>query len=249
MIGYNVEKINELLKSIANSYNSIGEAMASGWSTVRTTLQSEWVGPDEISFQNELAKRVQELYVDCKDAVDDTITNIKRIGESWRDFQEGNILSKGTLGIGASNISKDAIADMVIPTLKEYPLSNTVKSDETKTFSASTNLGLTNGTQSGTNIQKAVKTYVENIHTKVKTLYKELDSSSAFLGGKQSKNIDAYLLKVGTGLGKITSCMQDLYDALANLASKNYGDSETNVGTTASKADVNFDYESNNIVK
>lgn len=249
MIGYNVEKINELLKSVANSYNSIGEAMATGWSTVRTTLQSEWVGPDEISFQNGLAKRVQELYVDCKDAVDDTITNIKKIGESWRDFQEGNVLSKGTLGIGGSSISKDAIADMVIPALKEYPVSKTVKSDETKTFSASTNLGLTNGTQSGTNIQKAVKTYVENIHTKVKTLYEGLDSSSAFLGNKQSKNIDAYLSKVGAGLGKLTSCMQDLYDALANLASKNYGDSETTVGTTASKAEVNFDYESNNIVK
>lgn len=249
MIGYNVEKINELLKKIADSYNDIGESIATGWPSVKTTLQTEWVGPDEISFQNEMAKRVQELYTNCKDAVDDTITNIKKIGDSWREFQEGNVLNSGTLGIGGSTISKDSIADMVIPTVKEYPVSTTVKSDETKTFSASTNLGLTNGTQSGSNIQKAVKTYVDDIYTKVKTFYEGLDSSTAFLGGNQSKNIDAYLGKVGAGLGKLTSCMEDLSNALANLASKNYGDSESQVGTSASKAEVNFDYNDNNLIK
>lgn len=243
MIGYNVEKINELMASIANYYNKIGDCMASNWSPLVSKMQSEWVGPDEISFQNETAKRVRDLYADCKLTVDVVINNIKIMAQDWREFQETNILT--TEGGASSTISKTAIADLEIPTLNDYPVENIIK-DEDKVFGAGVNLGLTNGTASAGIIQGAMTQYVQNISNEINGFFRTLDASSAFLGS-QASSINEYLGKIGESLKKLTSCVKDLHTALQTAAGEHYGTKSESIASSASSAEIDNNFNDNNL--
>ena len=55
MIGYNVDKINELMTNIAKNYKELGQKMSEGWSGISSTMESEWIGPDEVSYETALA--------------------------------------------------------------------------------------------------------------------------------------------------------------------------------------------------
>ena len=134
MIGYNIAEINSLILKLNNSYEKLGETMANGWSDVSSTLETEWVGPDELSFEEELAKRICDLYYACKESLNGMVTNIHNIGESWKEFQKSNVLSGATAGtalVGAAEAIEHA-------NLKDYDISSVVKRGE-PTFTESTN--------------------------------------------------------------------------------------------------------------
>ena len=92
MIGYNISKINELLDKIGESYNSIGQAMKEGWPTVERTLGENWIGEDEEAYTGALADRINELYTNCKTAVNTVVDSITGLGESWKTFQKQNVI-------------------------------------------------------------------------------------------------------------------------------------------------------------
>lgn len=234
MIGYNVDEINNLVKNLNASYQKLGETMATGWDVVSTTLGTEWVGADELSFETELAKRMVILYYSCKESVMGMIENIRSLGVAWQDFQNKNMMS----GVTAPTV---VFFDIDAVNLPDYQIENVVKPAE-RTFTAGMQMGVTNGEQSATNINSKVTEYVNTIGETVKAMYDSTSSATAFLGASQSDAINEYLKKMATSFSQVVTQVSDMQQTLTTLV-KNYNDQmaafaqsvsglDTTVGTT-----------------
>lgn len=226
MIGYNVAKINEMLENIKESYASIKGAITNNWPALSNTLGTEWIGPDEVAFEKELAKRVNKLYSECAETINTTIDNVMNIGQKWKEFQMGNKLENGTVEIESSISEIKA---------EKVTAEESIVSAAQRTFSADTNLGLANGGSSAGTIMDAAQDYVKRIKNTTSRLYDQVGTSSAFLGDIQSASIQKYLNNIGTSLGRLNACIKDLHDALTNMAGVNWTKSEQGINDTKFK--------------
>lgn len=226
MIGYNVEKINVLMQTIVEKYKSIGEKMAEGWPTLSSTMEKEWVGPDEVSYETELAKNIVHLYVSCSATIADMNLVIKTLADNWINFQKGNKLNRTE----ADNIS----ANIDMPVVTCYEIENIVKAGN-PVFNAGTNMGLTNGVTSGTTIKSTFDGYIDGVYDSVKALYSSLEDAvnSAFLGSELNVKVNEYLNKIGTALAQLTTCHKSIYEALDKLIA-NYSTHESTQATGVS---------------
>ena len=50
-IGYQPEKIQELMQDIANSYEKVGETISHGWPNIPKVMQNNWKGVDEQAYE------------------------------------------------------------------------------------------------------------------------------------------------------------------------------------------------------
>lgn len=200
MIGYNISKINELLDKIGESYNSIGQAMKEGWPTVERTLGENWIGEDEEAYTGALADRINELYTNCKTAVNTVVDSITGLGESWKTFQKQNVIE----GSSADDIKGKIDA----PKLKDANVDGTVKRPK-RSFDAQTDRGIKSAS-AGKTCYDAVTDYVKNVRTKVEGLYSELETNTAFLGTEQSASIKNYLTDMGKSIADLTTCVKTL---------------------------------------
>lgn len=240
MIGYNVEKINELAEMLINNYKTIGEKMAEGWPNLSATMEKEWVGPDEVSYEKELAANICKLYESCTTTVVQMVQNIDILGQNWVEFQKNNILTGGSASTDASPASVQNIEPKA-PSLQPYEIASHVKAGN-PTFAVGTNMGLTNGTQSGANIKTVFDSYIDAVYTSVQGLYMNIDASQAFLGSELSAKVSEYLATVGEALAKLTTCHKSIYDALDQLIAA-YATHETDEATNISSAageEINF---------
>ena len=97
MIGYNVTKINELMKDLAEAYNNCGNTISEGWPAVSQTMQQYWIGEDEQSYEDTFCKRMCEMYVSACNIVKNLTTNLKSLGTEWHNFQQKNLLEGASL--------------------------------------------------------------------------------------------------------------------------------------------------------
>lgn len=215
MIGYNTEEVNTLLNTLSASYQKLGETMATGWDVVSNTLGAEWIGPDELAYETELANRMCTLYYACRESVEGMITNVRSIGQAWQDFQNSNVIAGGVATVAAVNFALDMAA------LPDYAIESVVKAAE-RTFTANMRMGVTNGESSATTINTEVTNYVNTIGETVKAMYDTTSSANAFLGS-QAETIDEYLKKMADAFSKVTTQVSDLQTTLTQLV-KNYND-------------------------
>lgn len=215
MIGYNADEINNLINSLNASYRKLGETMAAGWDIVSSTLGTEWVGPDELTFEKELANRMCTLYYSCKDSVEGMIGNVRALGQAWQDFQNANLM-KDVAVLNKVSFDLEAVS------LPDYQIETFVKPAE-RLFTSSMRMGVTNGEQSATNINKKVTEYVNKIGETVKAMYDTTSSASAFLGTSLSDAINNYLKKMATSFSQVTTQVSDMQTTLTALV-KNYND-------------------------
>lgn len=216
-IGYNPQEINSLLDVVSKSYNTLGSNIAEGWSSVSNTMQQNWKGTDEQDFEAKLADRMCKLYDNCTELVKATMTTIEGLGRSWVEFQNTNRLQGGdsTVSVANSEITFE------IPTIEPYDMRSTVKLAE-NTF-AGENLGLVNG--GGATINSSVTAYTEDIKSKVKNLYDQIDSSKAFLGD-QSASINEFLAAVGSAVQALATDVADMQEALGTLTDTGYSSAD-----------------------
>lgn len=234
MIGYNVEKINELAEMLINNYKTIGEKMAEGWPNLSSTMEKEWVGPDEVSYEKELATNICKLYESCTETVVQMVQNIDILGQNWVEFQKNNILTSGNSVSTDPSVAGGQTIEPKAPSLQPYDIASQVKAGS-PTFAAGTNMGLTNGTQSGTNIKTVFDSYIDGVYTSVQGLYMNIDASQAFLGSELSAKVSEYLATVGEALAKLTTCHKSIYDALDQLIAA-YATHETDEAANISSA-------------
>lgn len=243
MIGYNVDKIEELAKNVAVSYKNMGECMAGGWPQLSRTMEAEWVGPDEVSYEQELAKNICSLYASCQQTVEQMLTNIRILGNNWKQFQLNNSLEGASVTAGGL-FSKD----LEIPNIASYSydIASLVKAGNPQ-FTESMNLGLTNGISSGANIKSQFDEYIDGVYDRVKKLYTGLDTSSAFLGAELSSKLTKYLDSMAESLAKLTTCHKSIYEALDQLT-KRYSTHESEEANTVASAETNgIDYQGQNL--
>lgn len=243
MIGYNVAKIQDLMDDVAATYNSMADMVGTRWKLLESTMQKEWIGPDEVAMQNEIAGRLIQLHKDCRVTVEQIVKNVCEIEKGWREFQGKNKVQGGNYAVEI-----DKIKELEPPKIAESNIEELVKADVSLNFADSVNLGLTNGEQSAGKIKMEADDFSKAVYNKAHTLYNQLDSSQAFLGGGQSQAIKNYLMQIGESLGKFLSNFKDLYEALDILANQNYADSATQVGTDLKESSIEID-SSNSVYK
>ena len=104
MIGYNVVKINELMKELADAYTRCGNTISEGWPAISNTMQQYWIGEDEQSYEETFCKRMCEMYVSACNIVNDLIGNLKKLGTDWHEFQQKNLLEGASMAANFSAI-------------------------------------------------------------------------------------------------------------------------------------------------
>lgn len=237
MIGYNIGQINELIAEVGNSFNGIGKYITSNWPALSSTMQKEWVGPDEVSCEDEFGKVVKHVYTQTKENIQVICDNIKEIGNSWMEFQRNNILEGADAGSFAGThiepvvLQADELSCVKRPALE---------------FGTGTNLGLTNGAASKSKVDSAIKTFYDTVYSSVKGLFDKMDSSKAFLG-EQSKSIDKYIQSMGEAIAKLNTCYKNIISQL-DIAMDNYNKQQQAEAQSAQKAaSKNIDFKGENL--
>ena len=239
MIGYNVAEAQKLIDSIVATYNQMSSKIGQEWPAFTQTMQTEWVGPDQVNMQNIIAKRLIELHENCRVTVQQTANNLVELEKNWRRFQQDNKID------GSVDVS--SIRELDAPGNLSSNIRESVNDNFSKTFTEGQNLGLTNGVSSAQNIQNKATEFANAVSSYVKQIYNEIESSKAFFGEQQEAGIKSYLDKIGEGLGKYLTCFKDLNDALTNLAGQSYSQSAQDVGTQYSSANADINLNNNNL--
>lgn len=232
MIGYNVTKINELMKSLAEAYARCGNTIADGWPAVSQTMQQYWIGEDEQSYEDTFCKRMCQMYTSACNIVRDLNTNLKNLGTGWHEFQQKNLLE------GASSPANFAA------NLEEVTITQNDKIIEYKQASVTdaSDRGVKEGALSA--IQAAMSEYLSNIKSSLQDLYAGIDGSAAFLGSQQSVKINEYIEQIGQSLGSVVTAANDIYTALEKLTQTSYTQSEEQVSSQIGSANIQSDIES-----
>ncbi len=207
--GYNIGAINDLAKDIKNSYDSLGKIMSEPWPALRTTMQAEWVGPDEQSYEGQLAKDICDLYEVCRVTIQNLMRNVVAIGEAWKEFQAKNTIA------GAERFQAVGALFTGI-TLDGFDIASVVKREQVD-FTYYTNYGLVNGQSSYNTINAALEQYITEVKNGVGALYQSLDSSKAFLGGGQAQSINEYMVRIGQAVGNLSTSHNKIKEDLATL--------------------------------
>lgn len=228
--GYNIQEIENLANAVKASYSRLGEVMAEPWPSLQTTMQAEWVGPDEQSYEKKLADDIAFLYNECSASITTLMRNIVTMGEAWKEFQSRNIIS------GADTFRAAGQLEAAM-TLTPYDI---VRDGgvvlKPANYDRYTNYGLTNGQGSYNTINNALEAYISGVKAGVDTLYRSLDSSKAFLGGGQAAAINEYMVRIGQAVANLSTSHNQVKEALATLLASYNAQANENV-SAASAAD------------
>jgi len=244
MIGYNVQKIEELMNAIAKSYETIGDKITDGWPELIKVMETEWVGHDQLSYEAQLGSDVASLYDDCKETVTHMVNTIKTLADDWRNFQKNNTL------IGESRFSVevtgDAYKELEVPALSTFAVAEIVKPTE-KTFSVDTKMGLTSGLESAGKIRTQFDSYIDGVYAAVKQLYTDMEAvtKDAFLGASLSAMVNDFLTKLGNALAKLATSHKSIYEALDTLVA-NYQKQEEGLSGSVRDSVANSDFSTLN---
>ena len=218
MQGYNAGEITNLITTMNDAFNKVGEAMANNWGDVVNTMQNEWIGPDEQDFEGKIAERFVKLYTSCEEIVRQSLTNLTEVGKSWVEMQNKNRL-EGDSSFSANVITSFGFENL--PTINTYDIASIVKLRD-RTFTSADNMGLANGATSGQTIIERVNTYTDEIKNNIQALFGSVDASKAFLDSQQSDAVTGYIAAVGDLLKSINSDVDDMTMHLSKLAGTSY---------------------------
>ena len=235
-VGYNVNAARDMNDKIISEYKKVAEVIKEEWPAVQTELQANWVGPDEQSFENEFAKKICTLYVNCHNLADICSKNIAALCNSWINFQKSNVLE------GANTAEFGGLGEITL----EAPEKAEEKIVEYKpvNFTESTSFGLTSES-SATNISNKVDYYMENIKRRTSDLYNSIDPSRAFFG-EQTATIKDYIAKVGSSMGNVLASVKDLKQTLTELAQNQYKKADTAVAAEMKSGTDKMDEDPSN---
>ena len=231
MIGYNVTRINELMKELADAYNRCGNTISEGWPAVSQTMQQYWIGEDEQSYEDTFCKRMCEMCVSACNIVKDLTTNLKNLGTEWHNFQQKNLLEGASM---PTNFAANLEDVTITPNEK-------IISMRIANIGDSTDRGVKDGALSA--IQSSMSEYLNNIKSSLQDIYAGIDGSAAFLGGQQSLTINQYIEAIGQSLGSVVTAANDIYTALEKLTQTSYSQSESEVSSQFNSSNVQSEIE------
>ena len=214
-IGYNINKAEELMSSIGDAYTSLGTTISAEWPAVSSSLRTNWVGEDELHYEEQVVKRINEMYQNAYVLANIAIGTIGGLAEGWWNFQKKNVFE------GESEIESMGNITIEIPTITK---NESILTFETVSYSNTDDRGLKDAS-SATTIKGAVDSFVSNVKSKMTELL-DMDASSAFFGDQTAK-IKAYLEAVSNSMVNVSLAIKDLYTCLDSMASTNYSSQTT----------------------
>lgn len=223
-IGYNVGKAKDLMESVKTQFESLKSTISDGWTDVQSTLHTEWIGQDEISFEAKFAERVNDLYKDAATLATNCCGVVADLVNGWSNFQANNILNDAQAGTATTIEALTFSADEVI-------------SAQAEDIDESTDLGLKSSGSAET-IQTSVSEYVSSIQTQAQNLFEEIKSNEAFFGD-QTTTIDSYISSCGVAIGEVVTAVQDLHTALTELANSQYNKNVENITEAVTNEESN----------
>lgn len=230
-IGYNVNKINEVMQEVNAACVSFSSKVGGSFEAVKAVMRREWIGPDQQDFEEELIKRLNKLLENTKLLSINTNENIYNLGCAWADFQDKNTLDGKSTGVGKQ--LKGALVKPNKLNVEQIVFSKI-------TFDASQNLGLLNEGSIST-LQNTLGTFVSDIKRDAKALFDQIDAQNAFFGAGQKNAVKGYLEKVGEAVGVIESSIKDFNEAMVKLTSGAYGTADSDVSSELTKLNSNID--------
>lgn len=210
-VGYNIAKSKEVMEQIVNQYCDLIANMDDEFQGISATLQREWIGEDEQSFEQELAKRFDILQFEAYNLASNCVHTIGGLAQAWFNFQKMNVLEGGSY-VG------EATSGIEIPEIPE-PMEGFFTANII-TFDASTDRGLAS-VSSATTIKDAISTAVNTVRKKINNICENVNVSGAFFGDQVS-SINTYVEKVGIALGEVMTAIKDMYDQIDKLAGSQY---------------------------
>lgn len=229
-LGYNVSKINQLMKDITNNCKQVRSSMASGWPDVQTTLQTEWIGADEQAYEKQLSARVIELWQCIQKNCNTFLSNIQQAGNSWVQFQASNTLEGSGIAGGSEGRVYYEPLDAADPEVAYKKVSIT----------EDMNRGLQNGMKSAENITNAIKKYIKDVYNNTKDIFDKLDASTSFIGEEQSAQVKHYIEEMGLAFARVTTCYNDLNTAMVTLIQNYKKQSQSVVDATSDSPNIDL---------
>lgn len=223
--GFNISKADKITTDIAAAYENFGKKIASEWTTVQSTMQNEWIGPDQQDFELKFVERVCDMYEQCYNLATTAIQNVEKLTNGWIEFQNKNTISGEALGTAKTYASEAVV------TVNRFIISR-----KSRTFTDADNMGLANAT-SASNISQAFATYAANLKSGATELFGAIDTTNAFFGSQQTA-LKKYVETIGDTMAEISSAIKDLDIALATLANTNYTTSDSTVETELTTANT-----------
>ena len=223
-IGYNVDKANTLMAQIASAYDSLGKTIGDNWSTVSASLRDNWIGEDELYYEENVVDRINKMYQNAYNLANIAVGTIEAIATAWWDFQKKNIFDDPNNKDGISSMGE---IKLNVPTITK---NESILTFTSITIDNTTDRGLKSASSAAT-IKGTIENFVEKVKTTMSNLI-DLDVANAFFG-EQTEKIKQYLEHVANAMVEVTLAIKDLYNALDSLAKSRYTEQSSSVSTFA----------------
>lgn len=247
-IGYNIEKINNVMNGIRKAYLNANSYIVEEFPHLKSVFRTHWIGYDEYDFETNLVGRLNMLIGKGFELCETTLKTLRELALAWIRFQQNNVIEDK--GVATKNDYVNSAGEAVknrgwhveninnmIESL-EGPLFNTsqmesVSSGEQPAFSASTNFGLLeSGSPSA--ITAAMDNFVTNVKNNFKSLFEAIETDKAFYG-VQANSLKEMMEELAGLLGELTTALRDLENAMNKLTNDSYTSSDAAVVEELSK--------------
>lgn len=240
-IGYNQSEAKTLSDNLLEKKTTIKEKLTgTNWTDLQTSLETLWVGEDEIGFEKELAQVISAVYANTEKIVDDASNYILACATDWGNFIESNA--------ARFNYTSVQIADLYTDTSTNGGDSETSGSIDNdiwsytpiidvadRTYDDTTTRGLQTDSASE-ELQTALDTYVSSIQTEYSEIFSDLNAASAFVGEQQVSAINNFIAGLDDALDLLVSMVSTFGTKILPQLETDYQNKMTNVATETNTA-------------
>ena len=209
-VGFNQKRVQDAIDNIKEMYERMGTNIQKEWVQVIRTLQDNWVGEDEISYEKTLAKKINDLYEDARLCANAGMVTLYNLAKNWHENQKKNILNNAeTVATGAFYVTLENISSKGnIVESKPYAIAIDQDRGLVKESSASS-------------IKEELTSFKNTISKEVSQIVSASEISKAFFG-VQSESIAKFITNLNSTMAAVVTAFGDMYTAIDTLAGTAY---------------------------
>ena len=228
--GYFIQNGNNIMKGIDERFTQAFKDIQTAFETVRTDFRNEWVGSDEVAFENKLVEKLNLLSMDSHKFAQTAVDTVKGMLDSWVKFQDVNTMDGSSSGAVAELASLINTVNVVLPVQI---------ATVSKSFSAADQLGLKSASSS-TVLHGSLNAFITTVRNKIDSIFEVVNSNQAFYGEEQMTGFTNYIKSINETMKDLQTSVKDLDDAMVALTGE-YKAMDTNVNTQLGEAKSTVD--------
>lgn len=221
-IGYNQSQVVEVVENMKGALNSLKTSMQDNWPTMVSSFRTSWVGEDEAGFEKTFSDEIKKMYQNCDLVSITAIRFIVDAANNWADWQ--------------TNVSTQFGGAAVTQLEVEIPQEDTLDIIvEEQTFGQDVDRGLTDA-GAEQNLVTAIDDYVTSVQTSFDNVYKEIQTSAAFIGSEQAGAMDEFVHGLSESMKQVLRMVDSFKTETIPELVKAYAAQQTQVATDAGTA-------------